>query len=147
MRAIEIFQDLNAEDMDVTAPPSSREYFKEVQVADVLNDCLNQMIEGGMFDDCDYRDVPTTSDDESCESEISERESEGFDYEGESNDGASGVSFTDRFKRYVKRIMPKSMRRADNPDTEEEDSGRGEDGDKGEELSSGSSLDAKKCDD
>lgn len=55
MRAIEIFQDLNDEDMDVTAPPSSHEYFKEVQVADVLNDCLNQMIEGGMFDDCDYR--------------------------------------------------------------------------------------------
>lgn len=55
MRAIEIFQDLNDEDMDVTAPPSSRDFFKEEQVAGALNDCLTRMIEEGMFDDCDYK--------------------------------------------------------------------------------------------
>lgn len=55
VRAIEIFQDLNDEDMDVTAPPSGRDYFKEKQVADALNHSLARMIEEGLFDDCDYR--------------------------------------------------------------------------------------------
>lgn len=40
------------------------------------------------------------------------------------------------------------MRRVDDPDSEEQEehSGKGDDGDKGEELSSGSSLDDEKCD-
>jgi len=46
---------MNDEDMDVTAPPSSREFFKEHEVAERLNDFLRQLIEEGLFDDCDLR--------------------------------------------------------------------------------------------
>lgn len=59
MRAIEIFQDLNHDDMDVSAPPSSREYHKEEELAMKLNNYLNQLIEDGFFDDCEARGKST----------------------------------------------------------------------------------------
>lgn len=55
MRAIELFEDMNHEDMDVTAPPSSVDLFKEQEVAEHLNECLCQLIVDGVFDDCDLR--------------------------------------------------------------------------------------------
>lgn len=55
MRALEILQDLNDTDMDVTAPPSNREFGKETEVAHKLNDYLTQLIEEGFFDDCEPR--------------------------------------------------------------------------------------------
>lgn len=54
MRAVELFEDLNHEDMDVRAPPSDR-YFKEEQVAHELNNFLTGLIGDGFFDDCDLR--------------------------------------------------------------------------------------------
>lgn len=144
MRAIELFQDLNHEDMDVRAPPSSHEFFKEAQVAEALDDCLTRMIEEGMFDDCDYRgkclyraceqsnvycDYPTrntnlnndnskdlmsSNDDETYDSDRSLPESEGFNERATSDEGTSRESLTGRFKRYVKRMIPNSMRRGSN---------------------------------
>lgn len=55
MRAIEIFQDMNHEDMDVTAPPSGRDHYKEHEVATRLNEFLGQLIDEGIFEDCDLR--------------------------------------------------------------------------------------------
>lgn len=55
MRAIEEFQDLNYEDLDVMAPPSGPDFRKEREVAGLLDDYLGQMIENGVFDDCDLR--------------------------------------------------------------------------------------------
>lgn len=55
MRAIEMFQDLNHDDMDVSAPPSSRDYHKEAELAESLNRHLTQLIESGFFDDCSLR--------------------------------------------------------------------------------------------
>ena len=52
MRAVEIFGDLNHEDMNVTAP-ASYDFAKEEQVAERLNKCLGDMVEEGFFDDCD----------------------------------------------------------------------------------------------
>lgn len=55
MRAIEEFQDLNYDDMDVMAPPSGPDFRKEREVAQLLDDYLGQLIENGVFDDCDLR--------------------------------------------------------------------------------------------
>lgn len=55
MRAVEMFEDMNYDDMDVTAPPSSHDYYKENEVAHRLNDFLSQLVEEGVFDDCELR--------------------------------------------------------------------------------------------
>lgn len=55
MRAIELLGDMNHADMDVTAPPSDETFFKEHEVANKLNDYLTQMIEDGVFEDCEPR--------------------------------------------------------------------------------------------
>lgn len=55
MRAIEFFEDMNYLDMDVMAPASSHSFFKEIEVAQRLNIFLSQLIEEGVFDDCDLR--------------------------------------------------------------------------------------------
>lgn len=55
MRAIEFFEDMNCLDMDVQAPPSGVSFFKEIEVAQRLNIFLGQLIEEGVFDDCELR--------------------------------------------------------------------------------------------
>ena len=55
MRAIEFFEDMNYLDMDVMAPTSSHSYFKEIEVAQRLNIFLGQLIQEGVFDDCELR--------------------------------------------------------------------------------------------
>lgn len=44
---------MNADDLDVMAPPSGPDFRKERQVAGLLDDFLGQLIEDGVFDDCD----------------------------------------------------------------------------------------------
>lgn len=91
-------------------------------------------------------DVPSTSDEDSYASEASEPESEGFDHECESDDGASRGSFASRFKRYVKRIMPNVIRRGSRSDGNEIEDTE-EDGDRVEEqCSHGNSLENDACD-
>lgn len=54
-RAIELLGDLNHEDMDITAPPSNRDFFKEREVAQLLHEYLDSLIDTGLFNDCDLR--------------------------------------------------------------------------------------------
>lgn len=55
VRAIELLGDMNHQDMDVTAPPSASNFYKEIEVAQRLNIFLGQLIEEGVFDDCEPR--------------------------------------------------------------------------------------------
>jgi hypothetical protein len=50
-----MFEDLNTSDLDVAAPPSSSDHFKEVQLADKLDQYLDQLIREGFFNDCEPR--------------------------------------------------------------------------------------------